>query len=264
MRYYETLLVDLADGVATVTLNRPQSMNALSAKLKEELSDVFTAWLAEDDAVRAVVLTGAGTRAFCAGADIKERSGTDPKPAAYLASQRRTHAMFRAIEAFPAPTIAAINGVALGGGTELALACDLRLAADTASLGLTEVDLGVIPAGGGTQRLPRLVGAACAKELIFTGRRIAADEARAMGLVNRVVPAAELAHASFELACAIAAKPPLALRFAKQAIDRGLQTDLESALDYELYAASILFDTEDRKEGMRAFVEKRKPEFKGK
>jgi enoyl-CoA hydratase len=264
VRTYETLLVQTSDGVATITLNRPESMNALSARLKEELLIAFNEDLPADDALRAVVITGAGSRAFCAGADIKERSGSDPRPAEFVVNQRRTHALFRAIERFARPTIAAVNGLALGGGTELALACDLRIAAQSASFGLSEVNLGVIPAGGGTQRLARLIGPARAKELIYTGERIAAARALEIGLVNRMVADAELGRAAAELAHAIAVKPALAVQFAKDVIDRGLQTDLESGLEYELYAAAILFDTEDRKEGMRAFVEKRKPVFKGK
>jgi enoyl-CoA hydratase len=263
MRSYETLLVEVAGGIATVTLNRPDAMNALSAQLKDDLMTAFGQELPADDAVRAVVISGAGGKAFCAGADIKERSGSDLRPAEFVANQRRTHALFRAIERFPRPVIAAINGFALGGGTELALACDLRIAAESASLGLTEVNLGVIPAGGGTQRLARLVGSARAKELVFTAERIGAARALEIGLVNRVVPDAALAGEAAGLARTIAAKPPLAVRFAKEVIDRGLQTDLESGLEHELYAASILFDTEDRREGMRAFVEKRRPDFKG-
>ncbi len=263
MRAFETLQLVIAGGVATVTLNRPDSMNALNALMKQELLTLFAEELPVAEEVRAVVLTGAGTKAFCAGADIKERSASEPRPAEFIAAQRRAHALFRAIEALAQPTIAAINGFAFGGGTELALACDLRIAAQSASLGLTEVNLGVIPAGGGTQRLARLVGAGRAKELIFTGERVAAARAAEIGLVNRVVPDADLAAAAATLAAQLAAKPPLALRFAKQAIDRGMQVGLDAGLEYELYAAAILFDTEDRREGMRAFVEKRKPIFKG-
>ncbi|HYF16235.1 MAG TPA: enoyl-CoA hydratase-related protein [Ramlibacter sp.] len=259
---YETLLLDIVDGVATLTLNRPEAMNAITQRLKDELGAALTA-LEADPAVRVLVLTGAGEKAFCAGADIKERSGTEPTPAEFFARQQATHRLFTRIEQFSRPVVVALNGVAFGGGAEIALCADIRIAADTAGFGLTEVNLGVIPAGGGTQRLPRLVGAAKAKELIFTGARLKAPEALALGLVNRVVPAAELRDATRELARSIAAKPPLAVRFAKQAIDKGLQADLQTAMDFELYAAAILFDTEDRKEGMRAFVEKRAPVFTG-
>ncbi len=260
---YDTLLLDVAaHGVATLTLNRPEAMNAITQRMKDELGDALTA-LEADAAVRVLVITGAGEKAFCAGADIKERSGTDPTPSEFFARQKATHQLFGRIEQFSRPVIAALNGVALGGGAEIALCADLRIAADTASFGLTEVNLGVIPAGGGTQRLPRLVGAARAKELIFTGARLKAAQALELGLLNRVVPGAELQAAVRELAATLAAKPPLALRFAKRAIDQGLQTDLSTAMDFELYAASILFASEDRKEGMRAFIEKRPPQFIG-
>ena len=259
---FDTLLLDVADGVATLTLNRPEAMNAITQRMKDELAAALDA-IEADDAARVLLITGAGPRAFCAGADIKERSGQDPTPAEFILRQQATHRLFTRIEQFGKPVLCAINGVAFGGGAEIALCADLRLMADSASIGLTEVNLGVIPAGGGTQRLPRLVGAAKAKELIFTGARLKAEEALAIGLVNRVVPAAELMAQAGELARSIAAKPPLAVRLAKQVIDKGQQTDIQTALAFELYAAAILFDTEDRKEGMRAFVEKRAPVFRG-
>ena len=259
---YETLLLDVADGVATLTLNRPDVMNAINQQLKNELAaalDVVEA----DDAARVLVITGAGDKAFCAGADIKERAGSEPTPAEFVFRQQATHRLFSRIEEFGKPVIAVLNGVAFGGGAEIAMCADLRVMSETASIGLTEVNLGVIPAGGGTQRLPRLVGASKAKELIFTGARLKAPEALAIGLVNRVVPASEARAAGRDLARQIAAKPPLAVRLAKQAIDKGQQTDVHTAMTFELYAAGILFDTEDRKEGMRAFVEKRAPVFRG-
>jgi enoyl-CoA hydratase len=259
---YDTLLLSVTDGVAMLTLNRPQALNAITQRMKYELAAALDA-IDADDAARVLVITGAGPKAFCAGADIKERSGTDPTPAEFYFRQQATHRLFSRIEQFNKPVIAALNGLAYGGGAEIALCADLRIAADTASSGLTEINLGVIPAGGGTQRLPRLVGAAKAKELIFTGARLKAAEALAIGLVNRVVPVDRLAAQSAELAALIAAKPPLAVRFAKQAIDKGLQTDTQTAMAFELYAAAILFDTEDRREGMQAFVEKRAPLFRG-
>lgn len=260
---YETLLLSAADGVVTLTLNRPQSMNAITRRMKEELGTALDAVETMEEA-RVLVITGAGDKAFCAGSDIKERAGTDPTPAEFFFRQQATHRLFSRIEQLSKPVIAAINGVAFGGGAEIALCADLRIAAETASIGLTEVNLGVIPAGGGTQRLPRLIGAARAKELIFTGARLTAAQALAIGLVNRVVPDAELAAQTQKLAAQIAAKPPLAVRFAKQAIDQGAETNMRTAMDFELYAAAILFDTEDRKEGVRAFVEKRAAVFKGK
>jgi enoyl-CoA hydratase len=259
---YETLLLAVAEGVATLTLNRPQALNAITLRMKEELAAALDA-VAADDKAHVLVITGAGERAFCAGADIKERALSEPTPAEFFFRQQATHRLFTRIEQFTKPVIAALNGVAFGGGAEIALCADLRIAAEHAQFGLTEVDLGVIPAGGGTQRLPRLVGAAKAKELIFTAARLTAAEALALGLVNRLVPGAQLAGAAQALAAAIAGKPPLAVRLAKQAIDKGLQTDTQTALDFELYAAAILFDTQDRREGMRAFVEKRPPKFSG-
>ena len=258
----ETLLLSITDGVATLTLNRPDAMNAINQRLKDELAHTLER-VESDDEIRVLVITGAGEKAFCAGADLKERAGSDPSPAEFYFRHKATQQLFSRLEALSKPVIAAINGVAFGGGAEIALCADIRLMADTASIGLTEVNLGVIPAGGGTQRLPRLVGASRAKELVFTGTRLKAEPALALGLVNRVVAAAALADAARELAALIASKPPLAVRFAKEAINQGLQTDTSTALAFELYAAAILFDTEDRKEGMRAFVEKRAPVFKG-
>jgi len=259
---YDTLLLTVADGVATLTLNRLEAMNAITQRMKDELAAALDA-IDADDTARVLLITGAGAKAFCAGADIKERAGSQPTPAEFVFRQQATHRLFTRIEQFDKPVVAAINGVAFGGGAEIALCADIRLMADTAAIGLTEVNLGIIPAGGGTQRLPRLVGAAKAKELIFTAARLKADEALAIGLVNRVVPAAELMVQALDLARSIAVKPPLAVRMAKQAIDKGMQTNTQTAMAFELYAAAILFDTEDRKEGMRAFIEKRAAVFRG-
>lgn len=259
---YETLLLAIDEGVATLTLNRPEAMNAITQRMKDELGAALDAVAAEDDA-RVLVVTGSGEKAFCAGADIKERAGSDPTPAEFFFRQQATHRLFTRLEQFSKPVIAALNGVAFGGGAEIALCADLRVAVEHARFGLTELSLGVIPAGGGTQRLARLVGPAKAKELLFTATRLSAAEALALGLVNRVVPAGRLEDEVRTLARTLARMPPLALRFAKQAVDKGLQADLQTALDFELYAAAILFDTEDRREGMRAFIEKRAPRFKG-
>jgi enoyl-CoA hydratase len=259
---FETLLYKVEAGVATVTLNRPERMNAINARLKAELAHLFFEVIEPDNEVRVVVLIGAG-KAFCAGADIKERARQTLNGAELYQEQKKTLQLFRRIEQFSRPVIAAVNGVALGGGCEIALLCDLRIASVTARFGLPEVKLGTIPLGGGTQRLARLLGEAKAKELIFTGDFIDAPEAYRLGLVNRLVATDNLLDEAQKLARQIAAQPPLALRFAKQAISQGLQTDLDSALEFELYAGSILNDTEDRKEGMQAFVEKRAPVFKG-
>lgn len=263
MQSLETLTYAVDGQVAIITLNRPERMNTLGGSMKPDLARAFFEWARADAQVRCVVLTGTGERAFCAGADIKERAGNTPVPADYFVNQQRTHELFSGIAAFEKPVVAALNGVALGGGLELALCADIRLAADHARLGLPEVKLGVIPAAGGTQRLTRVVGAAKAKELVFTSELLSAQQARELGLVSRVVPAGQLMDEAMTLARHIAAQPPLAVQFAKQSIDLGDQVDIHSALQYERFAAAMLMDSEDRKEGMRAFVEKRAPQFKG-
>ena len=215
----------------------------------------------EQDEPRAIIVTGAGDRAFVAGADISEMSSMEP-----LEAKRFTeigHAAMALLDKSPIPTIAAVNGFALGGGCELALACDIRIAAENALFGFPEVGLGILPGMGGTQRLPRLIGPALAKELIFSGRRIDASEAKEIGLVNRVVPEGEALSAARELAAEIAANGPVAVRHAKTAANRSLDVDLISGLEYEADQFSLLFATEDAREGMGAFMEKRKPQFKG-
>jgi len=260
---FETLTYEVRGHVALITLNRPARMNTLGGTMKPDLAAAFFEHARNDEAVRCVVLTGAGDRAFCAGADIKERAGNTPAPADYFVRQQRTHELFSGIAAFEKPVIAAINGVALGGGLELALCADIRIAADHARLGLPEIKLGVIPAAGGTQRLTRVVGAAIAKELIFTSAMLSANEALQLRLVNRVVAADTLLLSAITLADSIAAQPPLAVRFAKQAIELGENVDIHSALQYERFSAAMIMDSEDRREGMRAFVEKRAPVFRG-
>jgi len=262
MSGYETLECEVEGGVATLTLNRPECLNAINAQLKLDLETALFEALEPDPEVAVVVLIGAG-RAFCAGADIKERAGQALSAAEYYFHQRRTVELFRRIEGFAKPLIAAINGVALGGGAEIALVCDLRLASTEAKLGLPEAALGMIPGAGGTQRLAREVGPAAAKRIIFTGDFVEAEEALRIGLVNSVHPAEELLPAALELGGRISRKAPLAVRFAKRAISTGLQTDIDSAFEYELYAGSILNASADRTEGMNAFVEKRKPSFEG-
>ncbi len=260
---YDTLLYDVRDGVALITLNRPERMNTLGGSMKDDLRRAFFEQARNDSAVRAVVITGAGDRAFCAGADIKERANNVLPLPDYHLKQRATHELFRAIETFEKPVIAAINGVALGGGLEIALCADIRIAASTAKLGLPEARIGALPAAGGTQRLPRLVGVAWAKQLMFTCEHITADKALQIGLVNEVTAPEQLLPTALAMAARIAANAPLSLRFIKQAIDQGLQTGIESGLEYERYAAAIVVSSEDRREGMRAFVEKRAPVFRG-
>lgn len=254
---YETLIYQKEDGTAIITLNRPERLNALSYQLMAELEQVADD-ISEAGEVRAVILTGAG-RGFCAGADLKERSDPGVKQPI-----RKRYTVFHKIEDLDKPVIAAINGVAIGGGLELTLVCDFRIASDLARLGLGEIKLGVIPAGGGTQRLPRLIGAARAKRLLFFGDHIDAQEALRIGLVDEVVPAEELMPRAKQMAKELAERPPLALKIAKSCVNLGLQMDLAAALDYEAKCASILVASEDRIEGMRAFLEKRKPVFKGK
>ncbi|MCL6453083.1 MAG: enoyl-CoA hydratase [Alicyclobacillus sp.] len=248
-------------GVVTLTLNRADSANALSQALLREmighLRDV-----AADSAVRVVCMTGAGDKAFCAGADLKERRGMDENQVRQAVGLIRE--MVERVASLPQPVIAAVNGVAFGGGTELALAADLRIAARHAQLGLTETSLAIIPGAGGTQRLARIVGLAKAKELIFTARRIDAEGAWRMGLVNEVVDGADLQKRALELAREIAANGPIAVRAAKFAIDRGYGHDLASGLQVEWVAYERTIPTEDRLEGLAAFAEKRKPLYKGK
>jgi enoyl-CoA hydratase/carnithine racemase len=234
--------------------------NSLTMALLEELLHL-QGRAAGDRELRVVVVTGEGEKAFSAGADLKERARMDE--GAVAGFHRAIRAAFDGLEALPQPVIAAVNGVALGGGLELALACDLRIAAEAAELGLPEVGLGIIPGAGGTQRLPRAIGAARAKELILTARRVSAAEAQAIGLVGRVVPAAGLAEAALELAARVARNAPISLRQAKRAIDRGLALALPEALDLESAMYQACIPTADRREALLAFAEKRPPVFRG-
>jgi enoyl-CoA hydratase/carnithine racemase len=255
------VLLEIRDGIAHVTLHRPGAANALSLELVGALGHMFSRVRA-DETVRAVILTGAGEKAFCAGADLKERrTMTLEETRSFL---RLLNSVVDAIAVFPRPVIAAINGAAFGGGLELALACDLRLAADTAEMGLVETRLGIIPGAGGTQRLTRIVGLAIAKELILTGRRVSAARAQELGLVSEVVPAAGLAAAAAKLAAELAGAGPLAVTQAKKAIDGGFDLPMAEALVHERDCYEIVLESEDRNEGLAAFAEKRKPNFTGK
>ncbi|MCD9121101.1 enoyl-CoA hydratase/isomerase family protein [Cupriavidus sp. UGS-1] len=260
---YSTLLYDTRDGVALIQLNRPERMNAIGGNMKAELAHALFERARGDDTVRCVVITGAGDKAFCAGADIKERADRVVPQAEYHLLQKATHELFRALEQFEKPVIAAINGVALGGGLEIALCCDVRIAAQGVRLGLPEARIGVLPAAGGTQRLPRLVGVGIAKELMLTGDHIDAERALTIGLVNHVVPPDALLPTALAMAGRMAANAPLALRYVKHAIDLGMQVGIDAGLEYERYAAALVVSSEDRREGMRAFIEKRKPVFRG-
>jgi enoyl-CoA hydratase len=257
---FENVLVEQDGAVLLVTINRPKVLNALDARTLDELDQVFGD-AARRDEVRVVVLTGAGEKSFVAGADINELSVQTAVGGREHA--RRGQALFNRIERLGKPVIAAVNGFALGGGCELAMACTLRLAADSARFGQPEINLGLLPGYAGSQRLPRLVGRGRALELLLTGRQVAADEAFRIGLVNRVVPAAELATEVRTLAQAIAAKAPVAVRYILEAVAGGLEMSLADAQDYEATLFGLVSTTEDMREGTKAFLEKRKPDFKG-
>ncbi len=256
---YANLRVDREGGLAIVSLHRPP-LNALNGETLRELRDALSS-LARDPAVRVVLLTGGGEKAFAAGADIKEMAGLDPLGAREFA--RLGQEVCNELERMEKPTIAVINGYALGGGCELALACDIRLAAEGALLGQPEVNLGIPPGFGGTQRLLRLVGRGRASELIFTGRQVEAQEAASLGLVNRVAPRDGLLDEARELARTIMEKGPLGVALAKAALHQAEETGISQGLAFEAEAFSHAFSTEDQKEGMRAFLEKRKAQFKG-
>lgn len=248
------------EGISILTLNRPEVFNALNMPALEQLREIAEE-LRHSRATRVVVVTGAGEKAFCAGADLKERRDfTEDQVRRYIHMIRET---FHALASLPRPVIAAVNGVAFGGGMELALACDLRIANEHAVLGLTETSLGIIPGAGGTQRLARLIGTARAKELIFTAKRITAREGETLGLLNRVVTGGTVMEAAMEVAAQINENAPLALAQAKYAIDHGSETDLATGLAMETKAYEVLIPTKDRLEGLQAFKEKRKPIYLG-
>ena len=246
----EFVRVEVADGVATVRLDRPK-MNALNAQVQEEIA-AAAAEVTTDAAIRAVILYG-GERVFAAGADIKEMAGLSYAQMAERSA--RLQAAFTAVAEIPKPVVAAVTGYALGGGLELALCADFRVLGESAKVGQPEILLGVIPGAGGTQRLPRLIGPSRAKDLIFTGRHMPADEALAIGLADKVVPDAEVYQAAREMALKYVAGPALALRAAKQAVDKGLEVDLATGLEVERLNFAALFATEDQKSGMRSFIE---------
>ena len=258
---FENLLLDRDGGVATITINRPKVLNALNSQTLDELRRAILD-LKRDDSVRAVILTGAGEKSFIAGADINELATQSPVSG-------RDHAMsgqhiLDLIEHMGKPVIAAINGFALGGGCELAMACTIRVAADTAKLGQPEINLGLIPGYAGTQRLSRIVGTGRALELLLTGDQVTAQEAHRLGLVNRVVPAADLMTEAKKLAAALAAKAPVAVKYILEAVHKGIEMPLAQAQVFEATLFGLVASTEDMREGTKAFLEKRKPEFKGK
>ncbi len=251
----------IEEGIALVTIDNPASLNALNAPTLTQLDQVFDQ-LAGNPEVKGVIITGGGEKSFVAGADINEfLQVTGDTAAGFMARGQR---IFDKIEAFDRPVIAAVNGFALGGGNELAMCCDIRIAAENALFGQPEVNLGVIPGYGGTQRLPRLIGPGKAKEIIFADERISAQEALRIGLVQRVVPKGQAVEEAKKLMKKIMAKGPVAIRMAKKAINEGLGMSLRAGLDLEGQCEGVCFGSEDKNEGAKAFLEKRTPQFKGK
>ncbi len=257
---FENLLLDRHGAVALLTINRPKVLNALNTATLDELRQAVLD-LTQDTGVRVVILTGAGEKSFVAGADINELAVQRP-------AEGKEHALhgqhvFDLIENMGKPVIAAINGYALGGGCELAMACTLRIAATTARLGQPEITLGLLPGYGGTQRLPRLVGKGVALELLLTGRQVEADEALRIGLVNRVVPPESLMTEAMAMASDLASKPPIAMRYIIEAVNRGLEVSFDKAQFLEATLFGLVASTDDMREGTSAFLQKRKPQFKG-
>jgi enoyl-CoA hydratase len=254
---FKNVLWEKEEGIGIITLNREDVRNALKAEIRQDLANALQ--MAENDPeVEVVILTGAGQKVFSAGGDIKQLA----EDTMWDILERKLD-LFAQIHHFPKPIIAAINGLALGGGCEMAMACDFRVGSEKARIGQPEINLGIFPGGGATQRLPRLVGIGRAKELIFTGDILDAREAERIGLLNKVFPADELMDRTLEIARKIASKGPLALKLAKMAMNMGMEAGLTIGLGYERLARTLVHGSEDRVEGMSAFIEKRKPEFKG-
>ncbi len=257
---YETILFEQQEGVATITMNRPKALNALNSKLLGELNATLDKIAADED-IRVLVLTGSGEKAFVAGADIGELSTLNPVQARYFAING--HMVMDKLQNLPIPVIAAVNGFALGGGLELALACDFIYASDNAKIGLPEINLGIIPGFGGTQRLSRIVGKNLAKEMIFTGKMISAEEAERKGIINRVLPADQLMAEVQKTAGTMAAKGKVSVNAVKKTVNDGVDVDLSNGCAMEINAFALCLASEDAKEGTTAFLEKRSPVFKG-
>jgi enoyl-CoA hydratase len=257
---YENVILEIQDALAFLKINRPRALNALNSATLDDIA-AAAAEVACNDSVRVVIVTGVG-KAFVAGADIQEMQPMSPMEA--MSFSRKGHAAISTLERMGKPVIAAVNGYALGGGLEVALACDIIYASDKARLGFPEVTLGILPGFGGTQRTARLVGLSRAKELIFTGKVITAGEAFELGLVNRVVPDDQLMTAVQELAGKILSTGPVGVQLAKAAVNKSADLDIDSGLDFEADAFGLCFGTEDQKEGMAAFLEKRTPTYRGK
>jgi enoyl-CoA hydratase len=257
---YENILFEITEGIATITFNRPKALNALNNALLDEFSDALRK-IEDDEEIRVLILTGSGEKAFVAGADITELATFGPLQAKVFA--KKGQAVINKLQHLGIPVIAAVNGFALGGGSEMALACDFIYASGNATFGLPEITLGIIPGFGGTQRLPRLIGVNMAKEMIFTGKMVPAPQAKEYGLVNRICAPEELMEEVMKTAKTMAAKGKVSLRAAKQAINGGLNADLATGLDIECDAFALCMASEDAKEGTTAFLEKRKAKFKG-
>ncbi|MDH3497623.1 MAG: enoyl-CoA hydratase-related protein [Gemmatimonadota bacterium] len=257
----DTILISTEGRVATITINRPDKLNALNEPTRAAIVTALHKF-EHDPEVRVVILTGAGEKAFIAGADIGEFDGRTPVDQFRVMNSPEANA-FEAADRFPKPIIAAINGFCLGGGCELAMACDIRIASDRAKLGQPEINLGLLPGGGGTQRLPRLVGLGDAYRLLYTGDMVTADEALRLGLVSEVVPAADLMPRVKALAAAIASKSPVALRYIKEAVRASVRAPMDEGLRLERTLFGLVFSSADMKEGVKAFLEKRKPDFQG-
>lgn len=257
---YETILYEVQDGVGLVTINRPKVLNALSLQVLNEVADVVDA-ITESATVRVLIITGAGEKAFVAGADISEFPKMNPLQARAFAEKGQE--LFFTLEQLPIPVIACVNGFALGGGCELAMSCDFIYASDKAKFGQPEINLGIIPGFGGTQRLARLVGRAKAKELCMSGELIDAHQARELGLAAKVFPADQLLEETTKVARKLAGLSQVALRAIKQVVDRGMDVDLKTGCALEMEAFGVCFASNDAREGALAFLEKRKPDFKG-
>ncbi len=257
---YQDIILTREGNIGIITINRPKVLNALRMKTKEEIENALNC-LEADDEVRGIIITGTG-RGFISGSDISEIS-VDAKGSETVEMSRKAHKLFDRFEEIGKPIMAAVNGYAMGGGTELALACDLRIAGEKAVFGLPEVDLGVAPCYGGTQRLPRLVGSGVALEMLF-GAKFDANDAYRVGLVNRVVPDDQLMETAVSMMKKITSKAPIAVKYCKYMVNKGMQMELKDGLDYEAEVAGILVETDDAKEGVKAFFEKRRPEFRNK
>ena len=257
---YKTLILEKQAHIATITINRPKSLNAINSQL---VGDFLAALdeLEEDRALRVLIVTG-GDAVFMAGADIKELSGLD-RPTDAHGFIRNVHKLFKRLDAVEVPVIASVSGFAFGGGCELALACDYRLASETARFALPEVGLGLLPGAGGTQRLPRLIGVGRAMDMLISGKPISAKTAETFGLVNKVVSPDQLTAETQKIAESYARQPPVAVKLIKDAVMKGMQMQLPAALEYEARCFEMLFSTKDQKEGVAAFIEKRKPTFQG-